>query len=156
MSPKWKPRAANGNSPSPDPLIDTLKHVAFTFTGDSAHLYRDAQRVASRQSLGGDMVLNAFDIIIGAGYEAQDHHVLADMDDIGFWSRALEDQEIAALAGIEPDPCQQVIMLDDITVLSTPTDLQSANGEIGVSLDSGHRCQLRFGRASTGHPTTRS
>ena len=103
--PKMETTGGEWQLSSPDPLIDTWEHVAFTFTGDSAHLYRDGQRVASRESLGGDMVLNAFDVIIGAGYEAQDHHVLADMDDIGFWSRALEDEEIEALADIEPDPC---------------------------------------------------
>ncbi len=95
--PKMETTGGEWQLSSPSPLIDTWEHVAFTFTGDSAHFYRNGQRVASRESLGGDMVLNAFDIIIGAGYDAQNHHALADMDDIGFWSRELSSTELSAL-----------------------------------------------------------
>jgi len=110
--PKMETNGGEWQFSSPDPLIDTWEHVAFTFTGDSAHLYRDGQRVASRESLGGDMVLNAFDVIIGAGYEAQDHHVRADIDDIGFWSRALSEIELLALSTGDANPSIQGCMDD--------------------------------------------
>lgn len=139
--PKMETTGGEWQFSSPNPLVPEWEHVAFQFTGDSAHLYRNGNRVASRASLGGDMVLNTFDIIIGAGYEAQDHHALADLDEIGIWSRALTEEEIGQLAGVVV-PCNQAISLDEVTVLTTPTNLESTNGEVAVTLATGEAISI--------------